>query len=79
VSFLFAQRPFRLVWRVLTRTELLDDRAWCVSTDADFVWSCVAASASCIEELLSVPVIDALETRPENLALFGMDVINNSD
>jgi hypothetical protein len=56
-----------------------DDRAWCVSTDTDFAWSYVAASAACIEEVISVPVMDAIETRPENPARSGMDVINNSD
>jgi hypothetical protein len=56
-----------------------DDRVWCVSTDTDFVWSYVAASTACIEELLSVPVLDAFETRPENPARNGMDVINDPD
>jgi hypothetical protein len=56
-----------------------DDRAWCVSTDTDFVWSYVAASAACIEEVVSAPVMDAIETRPENPARSGMDVINDSD
>jgi hypothetical protein len=56
-----------------------DDRAWCVSTDTDFVWSYVAASTACIEEVISVPVLDAIETRPENPARSGMDVINDSD
>jgi len=56
-----------------------DDRAWCVSTDTDFVWSYVAASAACIEELLAIPVMDAWETKPENLARSGMDVINEPD
>jgi len=54
-----------------------DDRAWCVSTDTDFAWSYVAGSASCIEELVAVPVLDAIETKPQNPAHSGMDVINN--
>jgi hypothetical protein len=56
-----------------------DDRAWCVSTDTDFVWNYVAATAACIAELVSVPVMDAIETSPENPARSGMDVINDSD
>jgi hypothetical protein len=43
------------------------------------VWSYVAASAACIEEVVSVPVMDAIETKPENPARSGMDVINDSD
>jgi hypothetical protein len=56
-----------------------DDRAWCVSTDTDFVWSYVAASAACIDEVVSDHVMDAIETRPENPARSGMDVINTAD
>jgi GNAT superfamily N-acetyltransferase len=56
-----------------------DDRAWCVCTDTDFVWSYIAASAACIEDVLSVRVMDAMETKPENPAHAGMDVINFPD
>jgi hypothetical protein len=54
-----------------------DDRAWCVCTDTDFDWAYVAGSASSTEEVLSVPVLDAYQTRPENPAAAGMDVIND--
>jgi hypothetical protein len=53
-----------------------DDHAWCVSTDTDFVWSYVAATSVCIEKLVAVRVMDAIETKPENPAHSGMDVIN---
>lgn len=56
-----------------------DDRAWCVWTDMDFHWAYIAGSAACIEQVLSVPVIDALATRPEDPAHSGMDVINDPD
>jgi hypothetical protein len=53
-----------------------DDRAWCVCTDTDFEWAYLAASAACIDEALSRPIIDALRTQPENPARYGMDVMN---
>lgn len=56
-----------------------DDRAWCVCTDIDFDWGYVAGSAACIEEVLAVPIIDALRTKPDNPAHSGMDVINDPD
>lgn len=56
-----------------------DDRAWCVCTDVDFDWAYLAGSAACIEEVLSVPVLDAYKTKPENPAAAGMDVINDPD
>ena len=56
-----------------------DDRAWCVCTDTDFCWGYIAGSMACIDEVLAVPVIDALATRPENPAHSGMDVINDPD
>lgn len=56
-----------------------DDRAWCVCTDVDFDWAYAAGTAACIDELLAVPVIDALVTRPDNPAHSGMDVINDPD
>ncbi|HXZ70770.1 MAG TPA: hypothetical protein VEH31_07865 [Streptosporangiaceae bacterium] len=56
-----------------------DDRAWCVCTDTDFNWAYVAGSAACIDEVLSVPALDAYATKPENPAHAGMDVINDPD
>ena len=56
-----------------------DDRAWCVCTDVDFNWGYLAGSAPCVDEVLAVPVIDALATRPGNPACSGMDVINDPD
>jgi len=54
-----------------------DDRAWCVCTDTDFDWAYIAGSAACIEEVLSVAVLDAYKTNPESPAVAGMDVIND--
>lgn len=56
-----------------------EDRAWCVCTDIDFAWAYVAGSTACVHELLSIPAIDAVETKPENPARSGMDVINAPD
>lgn len=54
-----------------------DDRAWCVCTDTDFHWAYIAGSAACIRDVLSVPVLDAYQTKPEDPAHGGMDTINN--
>lgn len=56
-----------------------DDRAWCVCTDTHFDWAYIAGSAACIDEVLSVPVLDAYLTKPENPAVAGMDVINDPE
>jgi hypothetical protein len=55
------------------------DRAWCVCTDTDFDWAYLSGSAGCIDDVLSVPVLDAYATRPEHPAQSGMDVINDPD
>ena len=54
-----------------------DDRAWCMCTDTDFEWSYLAGSRECIDEVLAMPLMDAVETRPENPARSGMDMIND--
>jgi hypothetical protein len=54
-----------------------DDRAWCLCTDTDFYWSYLAGTRECIDEVLGVPLLDAVETRPENPARSGMDIIND--
>jgi hypothetical protein len=56
-----------------------DDRSWCLCTDTDFAWSYLAGSRECIDEVLGIPVMDAVETRPENPARSGMDTINDPD
>jgi hypothetical protein len=56
-----------------------DDRAWCVCTDTDFHWAYIAATEACIEEVLSVPVLDAYLAKPEDPAYAGMDVINDPE
>jgi hypothetical protein len=56
-----------------------EDRAWCLVGDVDLSWSYLAASKSCIDEVVIVPVIDAIRTQPENPAHSGMDLINDPD
>ena len=56
-----------------------DDRAWCLCTDTDFYWSYLAGGRECIDEILAIPVIDAVETRPDYPAHSGMDVINDPE
>jgi hypothetical protein len=56
-----------------------DDRSWCVCTDTDFEWSYLAGSRECVDEVLALPIMDSLETRPENPARSGMDVVNDPD
>ena len=56
-----------------------DDRAWCLCTDTDFSWSCLAGSRECIDQVLALPVMDAVETRPEHPAMSGMDVLNDPE
>lgn len=56
-----------------------DDRAWCMGTDTDFYWSYLAGSRACVDEVLAAPIMDAVETKPENPARSGMDVINDPD
>jgi hypothetical protein len=53
-----------------------DDRAWCWSTDTDFTWGYLAASAACMSEVLAAAVLDAYPTMPGSPAHQGMDVIN---
>jgi hypothetical protein len=53
-----------------------EDRAWCLSTDMDFEWSYLGGPAQCVAQAVATPVIDALETRPQNPARAGMDLIN---
>jgi hypothetical protein len=54
-----------------------DDRTWVFCGDIDFEWAYVEASTACVEEILSVPVIDGVRTRPENPAHSGMDLVND--
>lgn len=50
-----------------------------MSTDTDFAWAYLAGPTACIEEVLAVPIIDAIATKPGNPAVAGMDVINDPD
>ena len=56
-----------------------DDRAWCLGTDTDFSWSYLAASRTCVDDVLNAPVLDAVETALDNPAHSGMDTINDPD
>jgi hypothetical protein len=42
-----------------------DDRAWCVVTEIDFMWSYVGGSPACIEQILGDPELEAIPTNPE--------------
>ncbi|MGH9030353.1 MAG: hypothetical protein ACRDV4_12165 [Acidimicrobiales bacterium] len=53
-----------------------DDFSWCLSGDTDFVWAYLAGSEECVDEVLTLPVLDAVRTEPTNPARFGMDLIN---
>lgn len=46
-----------------------DDRAWCLCTDVDLNDAYLAGSVACIDEVLTVPVLDAYLTKPENPAM----------
>lgn len=46
-----------------------EDRAWCLCTDTDLNHAYLAGSTACIDEVLSVPVLDAYLTKPENPAV----------
>jgi len=54
-----------------------EDRSWCLCGDCDFEWMYVAGSATCVEEILAVPSLDAFATKLENPARVGMDVVND--
>jgi hypothetical protein len=56
-----------------------DDQAWCMCTDTDFEWSYLAGSRGCVDEVLGLPVMDAVETNPQNPARSGIDVVNDPD
>jgi hypothetical protein len=56
-----------------------EDRSWCLCTDTDFYWSYLAGGQECVEEVLSIGILDAVATKPENPAVSGMDVINDPD
>ena len=56
-----------------------DDRAWCVCTDTDFAWSYLAGKRECVDEVLELPIMDAVETRPEDPARSGMDIVNDPE
>ena len=53
-----------------------DDSAWCLSSDTDFFWSYLAGTRARVDEILAIPVMDAIETALENPAHQGMDTIN---
>jgi hypothetical protein len=56
-----------------------DDRAWCICTDTDFEWAYLAGSVACVEEALSIPLIDGVRTKLDNPAHSGMDRINDPE
>jgi hypothetical protein len=45
-----------------------EDRAWCVATEIDYLWTYVGATEPCLEELLAEPRLEILRTRPDHRA-----------
>jgi hypothetical protein len=56
-----------------------EDRAWCLTTDIDFYWAFIAATVTCVQEIVATQVLDAYATEPSNPARAGMDLINDPD
>jgi hypothetical protein len=40
------------------------DRAWCVASDVDLLWSYVGSSAALVDDLLAYPAVEALPANP---------------
>ena len=53
-----------------------DDRAWFVSTEIDFMWTYVAGSRQCIDDVLADPVLEVLPSRANHRLAFDSDQIN---
>jgi hypothetical protein len=54
-----------------------DDRAWCLCMDLDMAWAYLAGTATCRDEVIATPILDAYRTEPTNPARSGMDTIND--
>lgn len=52
------------------------DRAWCVATEIDMMWTYVGGSRTCIEKLLADKELEALESSPDHRADINGDLIN---
>lgn len=52
------------------------DRAWCVATEIDLMWTLVGGSAACIEELLSVSDLEVYPAHPDDRIDAGSDTVN---
>lgn len=53
-----------------------EDRAWCVATEVDFMWTYVGGSESCIEEILADPRLEAWRASPDDRADANGDDVN---
>jgi hypothetical protein len=53
-----------------------DDRAWCIATEIDFMWTYVGGSPECIAEILDRPDIEGLPARIEHGITLASDSIN---
>ena len=53
-----------------------DDRAWCVATEVDFMWTYVGGTSAMIERLLADPRLEALETNTEHRGDYLSDTTN---
>jgi hypothetical protein len=53
-----------------------DDRAWCVATEIDFMWTYVGGSTALVEEILARPEFEALPTAIEHGVTIDSDPVN---
>jgi hypothetical protein len=53
-----------------------EDRAWCVATEVDMMWTYVGGSESCIEEILADPRLEAWPASPDDRADADGDDVN---
>ena len=53
-----------------------DDRAWFVSTEIDFMWTYVAGSRECVDDVLGDSVLEALPSAPHHRFTYDSDEIN---
>ena len=52
------------------------DRAWCVATEIDMMWTFVGSSTHCIEELLEVGCLEVYHTNSDDRVDINADMIN---
>jgi hypothetical protein len=53
-----------------------EDRAWCVATEVDMMWTYVGGSEGCIGEILAAPRLEAWRASPDDRADVNGDDVN---